>query len=172
MYDDCLIFRRTNKIEFSPGDLMSNVNDELTEVLKEIFNYNELRIIDEFSDVVIYLLNGLEQLGHDAKSNIERAGDNAMTDKHPTPTQGVAAIYMALAHYLVKKDVKALALAANVALSAIDALGYHAVAVVTEKVKCINSREGAFNFQLAKWQKNPDQDPLTIYKPRYEQCRK
>jgi hypothetical protein len=95
-----------------------------------------------------------------------------MTDKHPTPTQAVAAIYMALAHYLIKKDVHALALAANVALSAIDSLGYHAVACVTEKVKCINSRDGDYNYELSKWCKNPDQAPDTLYKPQYENCKK
>ena len=172
MYNQMAKFRKNHGIEYSPGDLMSNVNEEVGEVLREIFKHNVLRMVDEFSDVVIYIGNGLEQLGHDAKSNIERAGKNAMVDDSPTPTQAVAAIYMALSHYLLNKDVHALALIANVALKAIEALGYHAVACVTEKAKCINSREGSYNDAESKWCKNPNQDKSTLYKPNYLSCRK
>ena len=172
MYEQLEIFRKAHGIEHSTGDLMSNVNDEVTEVLREIFKNNVLRMVDEFSDIVIYIINGLEQLGHDAESNIVKAGRNAMAPGTPTPMQAVASIFMAESHYLLNKDVHALALIANIALSAIDTLGFHAKACVTEKAKCINSREGAHNAEAGKWQKNPNQDPSTLYKPQYNNCKK
>lgn len=172
MYNELLKFRKARKIEFHPGDLHSNINDEVTEALREIFKGNALALIAEFCDIAIYVTNGLEQLGHDAKSNIELSGKNSMLEKHPTPTQAIAAIKLAQAHYLLGKDIKSLALMAYIAMSAIDTMGYHAVACVTEKAICINSREGSYNPKLSKWCKNPDQDPSTLYKPQYENCKK
>ena len=172
MYNELAIFRKKQGIESSPGDLHSNVNDEVTEALREIFKADILKLVAEFCDVAIFVVNGLEQLGHDAKSNIKMAGNNAMTESHPTPTQAVAAIMMAQSHYLIHKDIHALALIANVAMSAIDALGFHAERCILEKAKCINSREGAYNSKLSKWCKDENQDPATLYKPMYVACMK
>lgn len=172
MYNETAIFRKAHGIEYSPGDLHSNINDEVTEALREIFKGNTLALIGEFCDITIFVANGVEQLGHDAKSNIELAGENYSGELHPTPTQAIAAIKMAQAYHLLNKDVKSLSLIAYIAMSAIDSLGFHALACVTEKAICINSREGAYNDKLSKWCKNPDQDPATLYKPDYASCKK
>jgi len=171
MYNETAKFRKAHKIEFHPGDLHSNINDEVTEALREIYSGDTLALIGELCDITIYVNNGLEQLGHDAKSNIELSGKYAMIER-PTPTQAIGAIKLAQAHYLLNKDIKSLALMAYIAMSAIDALGYHAAACVAEKGKCINSREGSYNPKLSKWCKNPSQNPTTLYKPQYENCKK
>jgi hypothetical protein len=172
MYNEMAIFRKNHGIEYTLGDLHSNINDEVTEALREIFNANILALIGEFCDITIFVGNGLEQLGHDAKSNIKQSGVSAIVERHPTPIQAIARIMKAQANFLISKDIKSLALIAHIAMSAIDSLGYHAEACVTEKAICNNSREGSYNDKLSKWCKNENQCPSTLYKPDYASCKK
>jgi hypothetical protein len=172
MYKEMAIFRKAHGIEYTLGDLHSNINDEVTEALREIFSGNILALVGEFCDITIFVGNGLEQLGHDAKSNIEQSSVNAIIERHPTPIQAIAGIKKAHAHFLINKDMYSLALIANIAMSAIDSLGYHAEACVTEKAICNNSREGSNNLSTGKWEKDENQCPSTLYKPQYEKCKK
>jgi predicted HAD superfamily Cof-like phosphohydrolase len=58
-----------------------------------------------------------------------------------------------------------------VATGAIYKLGYDPDEALGETVREINSRRGTFNEATGKWQKDPDQDPETLYKANYFKMR-
>jgi len=59
-----------------------------------------------------------------------------------------------------------------VATGALHKLGYDPTKALGETVKEINSREGDFNKSTGKWEKNPNQDPKTLYKANYKTCKR
>jgi len=173
MYTQLKIFREERNLEHSPGFIVANITDENKELQIEILNNNELGMICELADHVIYAINAIEATGHDAQSNIECINnyDSQLLDD-PSPNRAVSCILIALASYNLEKDVKALALIAKIALNAIGSMGYYAERCVLEKCKTINSRKGSHNYEVGKWQKDPHQDPSTIYQPQYASCKK
>lgn len=174
MYKSLDVFRANHGLQSTPGNIFVNVGKETLELYDEILAMNELGIICELCDHVIYPINILEALGHDAKSNIEqiKAKDSPILDRDGiTPTMAVSCIMMALSNYNLEKDIRALALIARIALNALESLGYNAEKCVLEKCKTINSREGAYNPKLDKWCKNPKQDKATLYAPDYPSCK-
>jgi NTP pyrophosphatase (non-canonical NTP hydrolase) len=174
MYEQGFIFREKHWLQSSPGNIFGNITKETMELHDEVEAENELRTIDELCDHVIYPINILEALGHDAQSNIDaiQERDSELLEKAGNPKVAVSCFMVALANYSAEKDIKALALIARIALKTLDAMGYHAELCVIEKFKTVNSREGAYDSQQEKWCKNPDQDPATLYKPQYENCKK
>jgi hypothetical protein len=175
MYEQGLIFRKAHGLESTPGNIFSNITKETIELLDEVEAENALGMVDELCDHVIYPINIIEALGHDAKSNIESLGleDSPILDCNDiTPKMAVSCIMMALANWNIEKDIKALALIARIALKALHSLGYDSELCVIEKFKCINSREGSYNTLADKWEKDINQNPDTIYQPKYEQCKK
>jgi len=172
MYEQLTIFRNERGLQYSPGNITANITQEAAEALIEIEKDNELGTICELCDFAIYVINGLEAMGHDAKSNIERSAINAMLPDDPTPTQAVSLTYMALSHWLLKKEVQALALIAHIAMMTIESMGYCAESCIREKAKCINSRKGAYDDELKKWMKDKHQDKSELYQPRYAECKR
>lgn len=173
MHRELKKFRKERGLEHEAGDVFGNTLLETGEVHKEIIKNNTLGIIEEFADHVIYAINGMEATGHDAKSNIERINKHdSQLLENPSPKAAVSCILIALANYNLEKDIKALALVAKISLNAIEALGFHAVACVTEKAKCINSRKGSHDKELGKWVKDSNQPKEEIYKPDYLSCKK
>lgn len=65
------------------------------------------------------------------------------------------------------EQVDALADIIVFATGALHKMGYDPEAVLSETLKEINSREGSVNESTGKWEKNPDQDPFTLYKAVY-----
>ena len=59
-----------------------------------------------------------------------------------------------------------------VATGAIHKMGYHPELALQETVKEITSRQGAFNEETGKWQKDRNQDPSTLYKANYQNTRR
>jgi NTP pyrophosphatase (non-canonical NTP hydrolase) len=173
MYNETAIFRKEKGVENSPGNIFVNINKETSELYDEVEAENELGIVEELCDHVIYVINILEALGHEAKSNIDaiQERDTKLLDK-ASPSLSVSYILIALANYNLEKDIKALALIARIALKTLEVMGYKSVACVTEKAICINSREGGYDSLQDKWCKNPNQDPDTLYKPQYGNCKK
>jgi len=175
MYKQLEIFRKENRLENTPGNVFGNITRETIELRDEIEADNELGIICELADHVIYPINIIEALGHDAKSNIEQLSlkDSPILDQNDiTPEMAVSCIMMALSNWNLEKDIRALALIARIALKALDCMGYHAERCVREKCLTINSREGSYDTKQNKWCKNPNQNPDTLYKPQYNNCKK
>jgi hypothetical protein len=174
MYAQGFKFRKARGLESTPGNIFGNITKETIELRDEIEAKRELGVIDELCDHVIYPMNILEALGHDAKSNIDaiQECDSELLEKAGSPSMAVSCFMIALSNYNLEKDIKALSLIARIALKTLDAMGYYAEACVVEKFMCINSREGSYNTEIDKWCKNPDQDPATLYKPQYEKCKK
>lgn len=172
MYEQCFKFREKNRTQSTPGNIFANINKETIELRDEVEAENELGIVCELCDHVIYVINILEALGHDAKSNLDaiQSRDTKLLDK-ASPSLAVSYILIALANYNLEKDIKALALIARIALKTLDVMGYNSVACVTEKGVCINSREGAYDSQQDKWCKSESQCPSTIYQPDYKSCK-
>lgn len=54
-----------------------------------------------------------------------------------------------------------------VAVGALYKLGYDPTTALTETVKEISSRRGSFDNETGKWEKDPNQDPSTLYKANY-----
>jgi hypothetical protein len=54
-----------------------------------------------------------------------------------------------------------------VAIGALHKLGYNPEAALMETVKEITSRHGALDETTGKWQKDPKQDPKTLYAANY-----
>ena len=173
MYNELAIFRKRQGLQSTPGNIFANINKETIELRDEVEAENELGIVCELCDHVIYVINILEALGHEAKSNIDAIQelDTKLLDR-ASPSLSVSYILIALANYNLEKDIKALALIARIALKALDVMGYHAEKCVLEKCKTINSREGSYNTQTDKWEKLESQNPDTLYKPQYAQCKK
>ena len=173
MYNELAIFRKRQGLQSTPGNIFANINKETIELRDEVEAENELGIVCELCDHVIYVINILEALGHEAKSNIDAIQelDTKLLDR-ASPSISVSYILIALANYNLEKDIKALALIARIALKALDVMGYHAEKCVLEKCKTINSREGSYNTQTDKWEKLESQNPDTLYKPQYAQCKK
>ena len=174
MYEQGFIFRKARGLESTPGNVFANITKETIELRDEVEAENELGIVDELCDHVIYPINILEALGHDAKSNIEsiQSGDSQLLDNAVSPSESVSCFMIALANWNLEKDVKALALIARIALKALDSMGYNSVACVTEKFLCVNSREGTYNTTTDKWEKFKNQPQSEIYQPQYNQCKK
>lgn len=59
-----------------------------------------------------------------------------------------------------------------VATGSIHKLNYDPTLALNETAKEILSRQGAINIETGKWQKNPDQDPDTLYKAQYDNARR
>ena len=59
-----------------------------------------------------------------------------------------------------------------VATGAIYKMGYEPELALQETVKEITSRQGAFNEETGKWQKDPNQDPSTLYKAYYSNAKR
>jgi exoribonuclease II len=59
-----------------------------------------------------------------------------------------------------------------VATGALHKLGYYPQVALQETVKEITSREGSFNEETGKWQKDPNQDPSTLYKACYSNAKR
>jgi len=59
-----------------------------------------------------------------------------------------------------------------VATGAIYKMGYEPELALQETVKEITSRQGAFNEETGKWQKDRNQDPSTLYKANYQNTRR
>lgn len=59
-----------------------------------------------------------------------------------------------------------------VAVGSLYKLGYDATLALQETTKEILSRQGAINTETGKWQKNPNQDPTTLYKAQYDNARR
>ena len=173
MYNELAKFREARGLQSSPGNVSANITAENAELQIEVSNNNVLGMVCELSDHVIYAINAIEACGHDAKSNIESISnfDSELLDD-PSPDKAVSCILIALANYNIEKDIKALALIAKISINAINALGFHAEKCVLEKAKCINSRKGSHNAEAGKWQKDKNQDPATLYKPDYLNCKK
>jgi hypothetical protein len=58
-----------------------------------------------------------------------------------------------------------------VATGAIHKLGYDPEKALNETVKEITSRRGSFNEDVGKWEKDLSQDPSTLYKANYSNCK-
>lgn len=175
MYKELATFRENRGLQSTPGNIFANITKETIELRDEIEAERELGIVCELADHVIYPINIIEALGHDAKSNIEQLNthDSPILDTNDiTPTMAVSCIMMALSNWNLEKDIRALALIARIALKALDSLGYHAELCVLEKCKTINSRNGSYNITTDKWEKDEQQPPDTIYQPQYELCKK
>lgn len=59
-----------------------------------------------------------------------------------------------------------------VATGALHKLGYDPEKALLETTKEISSRKGAFNDDIGKWEKDPNQDPETLYKADYSVARR
>lgn len=59
-----------------------------------------------------------------------------------------------------------------VATGAIYKLGYDPTKALEETVKEISSRQGTFDDFTGKWQKDPNQDPSTLYKACYSNAKR
>lgn len=168
MYAELSNFRVSHHLENSCGNVTANMFKELGELLVEIDRNDELKIIDELCDLVIFPINAMEAMGHDAQSNINRiAQDWNVTVK-------TAAIFTGnrLVNYIQTKDIKELAQIAAWCLVAIRTMDFSAELCVKEKAKCINSRNGSYDESQQKWCKDENQDKSTIYQPNYNSCRR
>lgn len=47
-------------------------------------------------------------------------------------------------------------------------LGYSPVDALAETINEISSRKGVMNLDTGKWEKDPNQDPSTLYKAQYK----
>ena len=174
MYQSLETFRENHGLQSTPGNVFANITKETIELRDEVEAGNELGIVCELCDHVIYPINILEALGHDAKSNIDAIQeiDCELLERTNSANVAVTYIMFALANYNLEKDIKALALIARIALKTLCVMGYNAEKAVLEKCKTINSREGSYNTQTDKWEKLITQDKSTLYKPDYLSCRK
>ena len=59
-----------------------------------------------------------------------------------------------------------------VATGAIHKMGYNPELALVETVKEITSRQGSFNEETGKWQKDRNQDPSTLYKACYSNAKR
>ena len=166
-YTELSIFRKRTGMQYSCGNVVASSFKELGELVIEIDKNDELKIIDELCDLVIFPVNALEAMGHDAKTHIEKHNDLWLC----SPKTAAMLTGTGLVKYMKSKDIKELSLIAAWSMQAIRSMGFSPDDCVLEKAMCINSREGEYNESEEKWCKNPNQDPATLYKPRYDFCR-
>ena len=58
-----------------------------------------------------------------------------------------------------------------VAVGGLHKLGYDPTAALEETLKEITSRQGALNKSTGKWEKDPKQDPSTLYRASYKEAK-
>ena len=159
------LFRKNCGIEHNEGNLLANINDELTEILR---TKTELELIGELCDVYIFARNGLHQ--NDMQVDIIHDWDVGYNDKNP-----VIDSYMDLSKtitgFYINDKQKALNRLCSIVFWFICGIGYNPEKCIIETIKKINSRKGAIDESINKWVKDKSQDPLTLYEPDYDECK-
>ena len=169
MYNELFKFREERGLQNSPGNLSANIIEETQELLVAIGNNDEYEIIDALCDHVVFVINGLEAMGHDAKTNV------TITEwRDFTPTMAASLILVRMGAYVRdKSELYSLSSIAGICLATIEKLGYHSELCMLETCKEINSREGAYNPDVGKWQKFKTPEAMSKwYKADYSACKK
>jgi|SaaInl85LU_5_DNA_1037374.scaffolds.fasta_scaffold30250_3 hypothetical protein len=78
----------------------------------------------------------------------------------------------AAAQHDTPEMVDALCDAVVVAVGGLSKLGYAPDTALQETVKEIRSRNGSFNSDTGKWEKDRNQDPSTLYKADYTKAKR
>ena len=168
MYNELFKFREERGLQSSPGNLSANIIEETQELLVAIGNSDEHEIVDALCDHVVFVINGLEAMGHDAKSHV--AVDAVY---RASPHIVAAYILENMGEYIRHKWVSSLVSVAHTCLGAIDHLGYNPELCMLETCKEINSREGAYNPDAGKWCKYKTPEAIAKwYKADYLACKK
>ena len=159
------LFRKNCGIEHNEGNLLANINDELTEILR---TKTGLELIGELCDVYIFARNGLHQnnmqvdIIHDWA--IGYTGKKAVIDSYIEISKSIAECY-----FEDKKNT--LNRLCSIVCWFICGIGYEPEKCIIETIKKINSRKGAIDESINKWVKDRSQDPLTLYEPDYDKCK-
>ena len=114
------------------------------DVIKGIVSFNEERKLDTFNAYAEYKM--LEEELNEFLSAVSMEQEREMID--------------ALCDVVV------------VAVGAMHKLGYNPTRALSQTVQEITSRQGSFDEETGKWQKDLEQDPLTLYKADYDKARR
>ena len=159
------LFRKNCGIEHNEGNLLANINDELTEILR---TKTELELVGELCDVYIFARNGLHQnnMQVDIVHNwgLGYKGKNAAINSYIDLSKIITSLY------INSKPAALNRLCSNVCWI-IHGIGYDPEKCIIETIKKINSRKGAIDESINKWVKDKNQDPLTLYEPDYDKCK-
>jgi len=162
-------FRKQNGLEFDPGNIAANLHKEISELLIEVHNSNEIGMVEESCDLYILCENALEAMGHDARSHFIRIGNPT---QEITPNQLAGFTSQFLGEWILNCKIESLAAIATLAMRCIECLGYHSSKCIKEKAKVICSRKGSHNHVTKKWEKDESQCKSELYQPNYKGCKK
>lgn len=169
MFNELQVFRSRTGQTKSLGNYSGNVIKEIDEALEAVNNCDELGLVCEYADWVIYSINELALLGFTPEAELYRFAYESQTPQHDNAITNARS---AAKQYAQTENIDYICMIAGLALGTIRAMGFNAEQCVLEKAKCINSRKGEINHETGKWEKDPNQDKSELYKPNYESCRK
>ncbi len=158
-------FRKQAGLETHLGDIVTDVLDEIVEVRKEVQAGNEVEMIGEFTDIVVYCENALAQLG-------ESRGELFFTVRNINVRDVLIDISMDIVRYDRDKSPHIFRHISRKIMLLIDALGYDFDKCMMETTKKILSRRGKLNPKTLKWEKDRTQDHWELYHPNYSRCKK
>ncbi len=168
MYSELKKFREERGLQSSPGNLPANIIEETQELLVAIGNNDTHEIIDALCDHVVFIINGLEAMGHDAKSHVKISKWRDFT-----PSMASSLILLRMSEYVRHKSIDSLSSVAGICLATIEKLGYYSELCMLETCREINSREGAYNPDVGKWCKFKTPESMAKWhKADYEFCKK
>jgi hypothetical protein len=166
-YTELRKFREDRGLEHSCGNLAANICEEIQELLVATYNNDEYETVDALCDIVVFVINGVESMGHCARSYIV---PNAIVSRTPKKASIMALWF--LSEYIETKEIDNLTKIARNCLLTIKSMGYNADSCMLETCKEINSREGAHDYKAGKWQKFKTPEAIAKWhKADYGSCK-
>lgn len=158
-------FRDERGLTKMPRDLVGMTFKELIEAREAYFNDDIDNLVEELTDIKVFVENGISQLGHDVEEEVCFAMHGL------TIRKAFIEIAEALSTYDLYENTYTLLEISRIVKLTVEHLGYDFDACMLETAKKINSRKGAMNDANGKWEKLKGNGGYPLYTPDYESCK-
>lgn len=162
------IFRKNAGIEGNEGNLLANLNDELTEILR---TKTIEELVGEMCDVFVFAYNGLKQnnLSVDGILNHVRSFSGSFV---PDNVDIYIELIGPMKRLASESKSSALYQLCTSVMYYIQSLGYNPHLCIIETIKKINSRDGEIDKKINKWVKSTTtESKAKWYTPNFSKCK-
>ena len=147
-------FRVNHGLESNEGNLLANINDEITELLRA---NGDSEVIGELCDIYIYAHNALHQNGY----SIDHHFNTTHRVDRPVIIPEVVGYMWRMMSGMAIGNISKFHVLNDLCEDVIFALrtmGYDPEKCVLEKIKVINSRTGEMDLTINKWVKHTTEE--------------